>query len=103
MILSKATLFPDAILPLHIFEPRYRRMLLDALESHRMLAIALRRPGSSREAPCRWLAWGSLRFVWGAPDGASNLLLLGLKRIQCIKMRLLNVSHFLSMEMEREK
>jgi len=69
MILSKATLFPDAILPLHIFEPRYRRMLSDALESHRMLAIALRRPGSSREAPCRWLAWGSLRFVWGRLTG----------------------------------
>jgi hypothetical protein len=46
---------------------------------------------------------GVVKVCVGAPDGTLNLLLLGLKRIQCIKMRLLNVSHFLSMEMEREK
>ena len=51
MILSNATLFPGAILPLHIFEPRYRRMLSDVLESHRMFAIAMRRPGTRREVP----------------------------------------------------
>jgi ATP-dependent Lon protease len=34
-------LFPGAMLPLHIFEPRYRRMIRDALESHRALAVVL--------------------------------------------------------------
>ena len=54
MILSNATLFPGAILPLHIFEPRYGRMLSDVLESHRMFAIAMRRQcvgGARREVP----------------------------------------------------
>ncbi|MEP6664219.1 MAG: LON peptidase substrate-binding domain-containing protein, partial [Verrucomicrobiota bacterium] len=35
MTLPNATLFPQALLPLHIFEPRYRKMLADALGSHR--------------------------------------------------------------------
>jgi len=48
MILSSTTLFPDAILPLHIFEPRYRRMLSDILALHRIFAIAMRRPGTRR-------------------------------------------------------
>ena len=34
-------LFPGAMLPLHIFEPRYRQMIRDALESHRALAVVL--------------------------------------------------------------
>src|SRR5436853_288613 len=33
MILPNATLFPQALLPLYIFEPRYRQMLADALVS----------------------------------------------------------------------
>ena len=34
-------LFPGALLPLHIFEPRYRALIRDALETHRALAIVL--------------------------------------------------------------
>lgn len=34
-------LFPGAMLPLHIFEPRYRQMIRDVLESHRALAVVL--------------------------------------------------------------
>jgi ATP-dependent Lon protease len=34
-------LFPGALMPLHIFEPRYRAMVRDALESHRALAVVL--------------------------------------------------------------
>jgi ATP-dependent Lon protease len=34
-------LFPGALLPLHIFEPRYRAMIRDVLESHRALAVVL--------------------------------------------------------------
>jgi Lon protease-like protein len=32
-------LFPGALLPLHVFEPRYRTMLRDVLETHRTLAV----------------------------------------------------------------
>lgn len=84
MILSSATLFPDAILPLHIFEPRYRRMLSDVLESHRMFAIAMRRPGTRREVPMPVACLGLVRVCVGTRDGTSNLLLLGLKRIRCV-------------------
>ena len=84
MILSSATLFPDAILPLHIFEPRYRRMLSDVLESHRMFAIAMRRPGTRREVPMPVACLGLVRVCVGTRDGTSNLLLFGLKRIRCV-------------------
>ncbi|MBI3192595.1 MAG: LON peptidase substrate-binding domain-containing protein, partial [Pedosphaera parvula] len=51
MILPNAILFPQAMLPLHIFEPRYRRMLADALHSHRMFCVAMQKPGCVRETP----------------------------------------------------
>ena len=50
--LPNVVLFPSALLPLHIFEPRYRAMVADALESERLighgdaaagLGVALRR------------------------------------------------------------
>tara|TARA_B110000116_G_scaffold13236_1_gene10729 strand:+ start:1339 stop:1587 length:249 start_codon:yes stop_codon:yes gene_type:complete len=59
MILRNATLFPGAILLLHIFEPCYRRMLSDVLESHWMFAVAMRRPGTGREVPMPLAAWAS--------------------------------------------
>ena len=83
MILPNATLFPEAIIPLHIFEPRYRRMLSDVLKSHRMFAVAMRRPGTGSEIPMPVACVGLVRVCVGAPDGTSNLLLLGLKRVQC--------------------
>src|SRR6185503_9110204 len=52
MTLPSAILFPQALLPLYIFEPRYRRMLSDALSSHRMFSVAMQRPGRTRETPC---------------------------------------------------
>jgi len=38
--LPQAVLFPGARMPLHIFEPRYRRMTRDALDTHRLIAVA---------------------------------------------------------------
>jgi Lon protease-like protein len=89
MILSNATLFPGAILPLHIFEPRYGRMLSDVLESHRMFAIAMRRPGARREVPMPVACLGVVRVCVEVLESLD------------IKSRLVNVSHFLSMEFER--
>jgi len=48
MTLPNATLFPQAMMRLHIFEPRYRRMLEEVLHSRRMFIIAMRKPGSAR-------------------------------------------------------
>ena len=106
LILNRTTLFPGAILPLHIFEPRYRRMLSDVLESHRMFAIAIRRPGTRREVPMPVASLGVVMVCVKAPDWTSNLLRNPLERQVVlesldIKSRLVNVSHFLSMEIER--
>ena len=47
--LPNAVLFPNTVLPLHIFEPRYRRMVEDAMRGERQIAIALLRPGYEQE------------------------------------------------------
>ena len=39
--LPQTVLFPGCLLPLHVFEPRYRAMLKDVLETHRVLAVVL--------------------------------------------------------------
>ena len=44
MPLPGALLFPHALLPLYIFEPRYRDMLEHALSHHRMFSVALLKP-----------------------------------------------------------
>ncbi len=41
MILPNATMFPEAIISLHILEPGYRRMLSDVLKSRRMFTSRL--------------------------------------------------------------
>ena len=43
--LPNVVLFPTVSLPLHIFEPRYRDMVADALDGDRIIGMALLRPG----------------------------------------------------------
>ena len=43
--LPNVVLFPNVFLPLHIFEPRYREMVADALAGDRMIGMVLLRPG----------------------------------------------------------
>lgn len=82
MILSNAVLFPGAMLPLRIFEPRYRRMLKDALASHRMFCVAMQRPGNTRETPLPVAGLGVIRYAVTDEDGTSRLLLQGLARVE---------------------
>ena len=82
MTLPNATLFPQALLPLYIFEPRYRQMLADALHSTRMFAVAMRRPGSSRETPLPVAGVGLIRVSVRHKDGTSHLILQGLARVE---------------------
>jgi ATP-dependent Lon protease len=85
MTLPHATLFPQAMLPLYIFEPRYRRMLADALESHRMFVVAMQRPGSQRETPSKVAGLGMIRVSVQNKDGTSHLILHGLMRVHLEK------------------
>src|SRR5205814_10186063 len=86
MTLRDATLFPQALLPLYIFEPRYRRMLADMLRSERMFSVAMQKPGRTRETPCSVAGLGLIRVSVGHDDGTSHLILQGLARVEIVGM-----------------
>lgn len=82
MILPNVTLFPQAMLPLYIFEPRYRRMLADALDTNRMFAVAMQKPGAKRETPSPVAGIGLVRVAVRHRDGTSHLILQGAARME---------------------
>lgn len=82
MTLPNVILFPQAMLPLYIFEPRYRRMLADVLASHRMFAIAMQKHGRHRECPVAIAGLGLVRACVTNRDGTSNLVLQGVSRVR---------------------
>ena len=87
MTLPNVVFFPQALMPLHIFEPRYRHMLRDALATNRLFAVAgldprrLSEPGLF-EPPHRVAAVGIIRACQKNDNGTSNLLLQGLCRVE---------------------
>jgi Lon protease-like protein len=85
MTLPNATLFPQALMRLHIFEPRYRRMLEEVLLARRMFIIAMRKPGGAREVPFAVAGLGLVRVCIQQPDGASDLILEGISRVELIR------------------
>ena len=85
MTLPNATLFPQALLPLYIFEPRYRKMLADALGGDRMFSVAMQKPGRKRETPCVIAGLGLIRVSVGHDDGTSHLILQGLTRVKLVE------------------
>jgi len=82
MTLPNATLFPQALLPLFIFEPRYRQMLADSLHSNRMFSVAMQKPGVSRETPSPVAGLGLIRVSVSHQNGTSHLILQGLARVE---------------------
>jgi len=82
MTLPNATLFPQALLPLYIFEPRYRQMLADALHSNRVFAVAMQKPGSSRETPLPIAGLGVIRVSVRHKNDTSHLILQGIARVE---------------------
>lgn len=81
MILPNVSLFPGMMLPLFIFEPRYRKMLLDVLEGDRLFAVAMQEPTAIDEEPASVGGIGMVRASRDNPDGTSNLFLQGLARV----------------------
>jgi len=49
--LGEVVLFPDTLLPLHVFEPRYRKMIADALAGDRTIGMVLVRGADGAIAP----------------------------------------------------
>jgi Lon protease-like protein len=88
MPLPGALLFPHALLPLHIFEPRYRDMLKHALAHERMFCVTLIRPDrpqwKSTSDFFHTAAIGLIRACVDRGDGTSNLILQGLQRVRLI-------------------
>jgi Lon protease-like protein len=90
--LPNVVLFPTALLPLHIFEPRYRAMVGDALESERLIGLVMLRPGWERDyegAPSVYPV-GCAGFITHADrlaDGRYNILLRGLEKFRILQER----------------
>jgi ATP-dependent Lon protease len=87
MTLPNVAFFPQALLPLRIFEPRYRRMLADVLASNRLFAVAgldPRRAGGpgGAEPPYRVAGMGIVRACQKNGNGTSSLLIQGLCRVE---------------------
>lgn len=87
MTLPNTAFFPQALMPLHIFEPRYRHMLRDVLASNRLFAVAgldLHRMGTAGEfePPHRIASVGIVRACQKNDNGTSNLLLQGICRVE---------------------
>jgi Lon protease-like protein len=83
--LPNLVLFPHVIQPLHIFEPRYRQLMADALADDRLMALALLQPGwedeyHKRPAIYPTVCLGRIFQEEQLPDGRSNLLLHGVAR-----------------------
>ncbi len=91
MTLPGTALFPQALMPLHIFEPRYRHMLRDVLASDRLFAVAGLNSDQISEAggmepPHRVAAVGIIRACQKNDNGTSNLLLQGLCRVEVLSI-----------------
>jgi len=84
--LEDVVLFPHSLIPLHIFESRYRKMVRDVLGSNRLMAISLQ---LERENPefgnlprvASVASVGELVLAQELPDGRFNLVVRGRARI----------------------
>lgn len=79
-------LFPGMALPLHIFEPRYRRMTSDCLDSNLPIGIVLALPGSvhGHEIPATVGTFARIVDYARLPDGRYNLLTVGTQRFRLL-------------------
>jgi uncharacterized protein len=80
--------FPHLLLPLHIFEPRYRQMVGDSLAGSRLIAMALLKPGcvtTEGSPPIHEIVClGRITAEQSAPDGRYYLVLQGLSRARIV-------------------
>ena len=87
--LPNVVLFPNVFLPLHIFEPRYRDMVADALEGDRMIGMVLLRPGWEGRYDGRPPIYpigcaGVISHHEKMPDGRYNIVLRGLEKFRVL-------------------
>jgi Lon protease-like protein len=85
--LPNVVLFPTVFLPLHIFEPRYRQMVDDALKGDRIIGMVLLRPGWEANYEGRPLVYpigcaGVITHAERLPDGRFNIVLRGMEKFR---------------------
>ena len=85
--LPNVVLFPQVFLPLHIFEPRYRAMVTDAMSGDRLIGMALLRPGWESDYDGRPPVYpigcaGVITHHDRLPDGRYNIVLRGLEKFR---------------------
>ncbi len=89
--LPNAVLMPRHILPLHVFESRYRALTQDTLAASRLVGIALLKPGyepkyHTLEAPVHTVVGvGRILREEQLPDGRYNFLLQGIARARILE------------------
>src|SRR5438105_15431919 len=79
-------LFPGTVLPLHIFEPRYRQMITDCQREDKPFGIVLVKPESEflQEIPYEVGTIIEIRDLHQLPDGRYVLMALGVKRFRIL-------------------
>ncbi len=83
--LGGALLFPRAMLPLHIFEPRYRAMISDAMARDRRIGMIQPREESGRKPALFDVGCiGRIAEVEAMEDGRYNVVLEGLTRFRLV-------------------
>jgi len=87
--LATVVFFPNTLLPLHVFEPRYRQMIKDIIDGERIIGMVLLKPEwekSYEGNPEIYSVVGMGRIVNSEPldDGRFNIVLYGLKRVKII-------------------
>ncbi len=88
--LPSTVFYPGTPLPLHIFEPRYRKMTFDALESKREIGMVLLKPNwedSYFDRP-EIFSIGCVGFIEKEirhPDGKYDFTLVGLRRFRILR------------------
>ena len=93
--LPGAILFPRSQLPLHIFEPRYREMVRDAIEgSGRIALIQPHRLDDDNQAPLYAVGCvGELVGIEELEDGRFNIVLLGSNRFRLLREAEIDASY----------
>lgn len=88
--LPRVVFFPHTLLPLHVFEPRYRELLSDAIDGAGLVAVPLLSAGwesSYTGSPAVHPVCGLGMIVrrQALPDGRSNVVLLGRARVRIVE------------------
>jgi len=87
--LPDVVLFPHMPLPLHVFEPRYRKMTADAMASHKIIGMTLLKPGWEQDYYGRPPVYpvgcaGVVEECRRLEDGRFNIRLKGVRRFRII-------------------